>query len=208
MNKQYLDRNSLGLYRSLVSSHAIFNSLTAIQNFITGEETREALTNLSRFAKYLRKLSSSTKEIYNDLFHEKELVELYLSMEKLRFGEQLDYRLHLDADVFSESHKVPSLVLLPAIEKLLLTGTKSKLDRNSLDLYFTENKNGNLVFKAVLKGKTMPLQRENMNEEQAVRTELTEERLVLLEKFEDMQMEHEWQYNDNDTIFKLITKVK
>lgn len=107
-----------------MNRHFIFNSLNSIQYFINSSNKRSANKFLSNFAKLIRKnLDSSTADNFMvNLDEEVERIDLYLSLEKMRFGDKFDFEINVDDDVDVEMTKVPSMILQPFVENSIIHG--------------------------------------------------------------------------------------
>jgi two-component system sensor histidine kinase YesM len=58
------------------------------------------------------------------------LIENYLSIQKLRYVEYLDYLIEIDEDIYS--YQIPKLTLQPLVENSIYHGLKQKDDRGML----------------------------------------------------------------------------
>ena len=107
-----------------MNRHFIFNSLNSIQYFINSSDKKSANKYLSSFAKLIRKnLDSSTADNFIVCLNEEvERISLYLTLEKMRFGEKFDYFVNIDADVDLEMTMVPSMLLQPFVENSIIHG--------------------------------------------------------------------------------------
>jgi LytS/YehU family sensor histidine kinase len=103
--------------KSIIGSHAVFNYLTVLQNQITFDQKRDALTGLSNYAKFVRHIMQQAELDYMPLEQEYLQLSMYLKMEQLRFGDSFEYEVKLDAQC---SHTLfPVFVFLPFIELLV-----------------------------------------------------------------------------------------
>ena len=106
-----------------MNRHFIFNSLNSIQYFINSQDRISANRYLTNFAKLIRKNLDSTVEAGSmiPLSQELEGLELYLSLEAMRFKDRFEYEIIVE-DVDTESIKVPSMLLQPFIENSIIHG--------------------------------------------------------------------------------------
>ena len=119
--------NSLEILRSLVASHAIFNTLTVIQNEILLHNRQQALGALSKFSKFLRSAASGSQDTKNEIGKELQFLKCYTELEELRFKDSVSFAFNdLPLD---ESGDVPSLLLVPFCEIALLRWVKSNIDQ-------------------------------------------------------------------------------
>ncbi len=106
-----------------MNRHFIFNSLNSIQYFINTQDKHSANRYLSQFAKLIRKNLDSATENDNmvSLHQELERLELYLSLESMRFKDRFTYEIDTD-DVETEQIEVPSMLLQPFVENSIIHG--------------------------------------------------------------------------------------
>ncbi len=106
-----------------MNRHFIFNSLNSIQFFINTQDRLSANRYLSSFAKLIRKnLDSSSEEgSMVPLGQELERLELYLSLEQMRFKDRFTYTIDSDG-VDLESVELPSMLLQPFAENSIIHG--------------------------------------------------------------------------------------
>jgi sensor histidine kinase YesM len=107
-----------------MNRHFIFNSLNSIQYFINSSDKRSANKYLSSFAKLIRKnLDSSTANNFIvTLQEEVDRIELYLTLEKMRFQEKFDYELNVSSSIDAEGIEIPSMILQPFVENAIIHG--------------------------------------------------------------------------------------
>lgn len=102
--------------------HFLYNSLNTIAALakIDADKTEKMAMALSKFLKY-----STNRQGTNlvALSEEIEMVETYLSVEKIRFEDQLEYQIVVDKTI--ENAKVPRFLLQPLVENALKHGYQS-----------------------------------------------------------------------------------
>ena len=120
-----LEQNML---KSQMNPHFIFNALNSIKQYVIGNEIENAVYYINKFAKLIRKiLDTSTKKDIS-LDEELETMTTYMTIENMRFSNEIDFKINIDADVDIKKIRVPSLILQPFIENSLWHGLSSKLN--------------------------------------------------------------------------------
>jgi sensor histidine kinase YesM len=106
-----------------MNRHFIFNSLNSIQYFINTQDKISANRYLTNFAKLIRKNLDSAAEAENmvTLQQEIERLELYLSLEAMRFKDRFTYHIN-DNGIDTESIIVPGMLLQPFVENSIIHG--------------------------------------------------------------------------------------
>ncbi len=114
-----LKESRMAIMLSQIQPHFLYNSLTAIEYLCIIDGSEQAATAVRDFSKYLRGNMDSIT--YKDLIpFEKELqhVDLYLSLEKRRFGDLIQTRYDTPALAFA----LPPLTLQPLVENAVRHG--------------------------------------------------------------------------------------
>ncbi len=117
----FLEQRSLN---ASMNRHFIFNSLNSIQYFINSSDKLSANKFLSNFAKLIRKNldSSAANNFIVTLQEEIDRIELYLSLEKMRFSGKFEYLIDLAGDLDTDSIEIPSMILQPFVENSIIHG--------------------------------------------------------------------------------------
>lgn len=105
--------------KSQINPHFIFNSLNSISalTISKGKEAREMVIKLSDFLRY--SLGKDNTEL-NSLEQEIKNVSLYLDIEKVRFGERLQFEKSVSEEC--SNVQVPNLILQPIFENAIKYG--------------------------------------------------------------------------------------
>ena len=112
----------LQFLRAQISPHFVYNALTAIESFIRTDpdRARELLVSFSEFTRY----SFASHAQYTNLADELRLVDIYLELERARFGARLGVTLKVAPEVLSV--RIPSLILQPVVENAVRHGIEPK----------------------------------------------------------------------------------
>ena len=133
-NKTDMLEAELRALRSQMNPHFIFNSLNSIQDLILKEDTDASYDYIVLFADLVRSTLNYSNKDFISIDKELEFLEIYLSLEKLRFKEDFKYKItaKIDKDI-----KVPSLLIQPFIENALIHGLIHKKGLKKLNIEFT-----------------------------------------------------------------------
>lgn len=107
---------------ALMNPHFIFNSLNNIQGLINKDEKRTANEYLVIFSDLVRQNMHNISKGFISLQEELDLVENYLTLEKLRFKELVNYELVVDDEVETEVILIPPLLIQPLVENAVKHG--------------------------------------------------------------------------------------
>lgn len=112
------------LLRAQLNPHFIFNSLSAIQNFIMRNDKNAASQYLVNFSRLMRNiLMGSTTDLFT-LSEEIEILDDYLSLQRLRYLEQFDYYFEVADSIDPEFCLVPSMLIQPFVENAIEHGIR------------------------------------------------------------------------------------
>jgi sensor histidine kinase YesM len=104
----------LEMLRYQLNPHFMFNTMNAISTLILKGENDAASEMLDKLCDFFRYSLEATKQSKSTLREELALLQLYLSIEKVRFGKKLRVSFDVDDDVME--CKVPSMLCQPLIE--------------------------------------------------------------------------------------------
>jgi signal transduction histidine kinase len=117
--KRHIAEIELKAIKAQVNPHFIFNTLNAIQYFVSNNQAEKAEDYLGKLGSLLRKtLDFSSKTLIN-LDDEIGYIEKYLQLEKLRFDDSFNFTIHNHFPVGRGNIQVPPMVLQPHIENAL-----------------------------------------------------------------------------------------
>lgn len=172
--------NSLEILRSLVASHAIFNTLTVIQNEILLHNRQQALGALSKFSKFLRSAASGSSDTKNAMSKELQFMRCYTDLEELRFKDSLSFTHGSMPE--AEGGDVPSLLLVPFCEIALLRWVKSNVEQEVHLKISAETKEDMLHVVIRSEQKAKAWEELYLSAEQQHRVDLFHQRLNLLQE--------------------------
>lgn len=146
IKEKYAIKNEISnLQRSALQAqmnpHFIFNCLNSIQNFIMQNEKLEAMEYLNRFAQLIRQnleTSASTTILLTD---EIEMLNNYIVLEQLRFGQKFDYDIQLDPKIDGEATYIPPLLIQPFVENAILHGVSDIGHRGMININISKSDN-------------------------------------------------------------------
>ena len=141
-NYTYTEKLKTDLLLSQIRPHFIHNSITAMVYYADKdvEKTRSALID---FSKYLRRnIDCVNTDHLGTIEEEIEHVRSYISLAKLRFGDDLK----VDFDLCSGSFLIPVLTVQPLVENAVKHGIKaSESGCGTIMIHTGEDDNNNVV---------------------------------------------------------------
>ena len=129
--KSLLNESELKMLKAQINPHFIFNSLNSISalTLTKPEKAQEMVIKLSDFLRY--SIGKESAEM-NSLKEELQNASLYLDIEKVRFGDRLDFKI--EASPSCMAFKVPNLILQPILENAVKYGVNESTDVVAIEL--------------------------------------------------------------------------
>jgi two-component sensor histidine kinase len=196
-----------------MNRHFIFNSLNSIQYFINTQDKYSANKYLTNFAKLIRKNLDSSSENNNHIFLNQEIerLELYLSLESMRFKDRFEYKINT-GDIDLESIEVPAMLFQPFVENSIIHGilpNENKKGLITINLTIVnENKISKLLVSIEDNGvgieKSLEKKADFGGDHKSQGMEITQKRISLLNKLSrhDFELEGPFQLYDENRLIK------
>lgn len=121
--------------QAMMNPHFVFNVMNSIQHYINTKDTNSANKILTGFAKLIRKNLEICTKSFISLEEELDYLELYLSLEKKRFGEKFQYTIRVNPEIDKEETMIPSMILQPYIENAIWHGLMPKEEGGHLNIH-------------------------------------------------------------------------
>lgn len=127
-------KQKLELLHFLLKPHFVFNALTSIQNLIIEQKTDKSLTYTNYFSKYLRSILDSSGEDLISLKDEIKNMENYVNLEKLRFNEQIGFKINIDPSLNPEHIYLIPFLFQPILENCFKHAFKGKTKQATIKI--------------------------------------------------------------------------
>ena len=124
--------------RQQLQPHFLFNSLNSI-NALIGSRPQEARKMVQQLSDFLRGTIKKEETQWVTLQEELQYLQLYLDIEKVRFGNRLATEIEID----EETHqlKLPALLLQPIVENAIKFGLYDTIGDTVIRLYAAKEEN-------------------------------------------------------------------
>ncbi len=114
--------HELHALRSQMNPHFIFNSLNAIQYYLNDGKLKFSEKYLVKFSRLIRMIFETTRQKSIPLSEELSLLKSYLTLEKMRFDDKLNYEIVIDPHLDLNNTMIPSMLLQPVLENAINHG--------------------------------------------------------------------------------------
>lgn len=122
-----------------MNPHFVFNALNSVQDLILQRDVRSSSIYLAKFADLMRNTLDASQKDNIDIDKEIENLELYLSLEALRFEDnQFSYSITEHNLNRLNDTKIPTMFIQPYVENAIKHGLLHKNGLKKLNISFTE----------------------------------------------------------------------
>ena len=171
------------LLRTQMNPHFVFNAMSVIQSYIyenNPEKSSQFLVNFSRLMRLI--LVNSPKE-FIPIELELEILDKYLSTQKMRFEDRFSYVLHVEDDLLSNKAMVPPMITQPFIENAIEHGQLHTVKGGQIIVEMKEA-NGNLEITISDNGvgRKKSAQTKKIRTHKSMAIDITQERIKILNK--------------------------
>lgn len=117
--KELKNRAELNALQARINPHFLYNALNSIASLAhtSAERTEKMALSLSKLFRYNVNRES---ELTTSLGEELEMVQLYLEIEKQRFGERLNFSIETDKQLYEK--QIPRFLIQPLVENAIKHG--------------------------------------------------------------------------------------
>ena len=115
--EKHFHETQMRLLKNQLNPHFFLNALNSVSALIVRNDKTAALEMLARIGDFLRTSLANPEELHHTLEEELAALDLYLGIEKIRFGERLQTRFDIDPEALKAT--VPSLILQPLFENAI-----------------------------------------------------------------------------------------
>lgn len=141
LNQRMMEMEHTAL-QAQMNPHFIFNCLNSIQQYIFDQDIFAANKYITGFSRLIRATLTNSSKSFISLADEISYLSNYLSLEKLRFKEKMDYCIDLDPAVNSNQYIIPPMLIQPFVENSMRHGLRHKIDgKGTIRIKFTKSGN-------------------------------------------------------------------
>ena len=135
--KELHSQSEMKLLQSQINPHFLYNSLNSIASLAKtdADKTQKMAHSLSDLFKYAINRKGKENSTIKD---EIEMVKTYLEIEKIRFGEHLQF--HIDVDASLESKKIPLFLIQPLVENAIKHGVSKNVAQGLITIKIKKNR--------------------------------------------------------------------
>ena len=129
---------SQSLLRSQMNPHFIFNAMSGIQSYIYTHEPEKSSQFLVNFSRLIRLILENSSKEFIPLELEVEIIEKYLTTQKMRFEDRFEYELIIDQELLVKQVLVPPMITQPFIENAIEHGQLHTIEKGKISIQISE----------------------------------------------------------------------
>lgn len=133
---QLKTKAELETLQSKINPHFLYNSLNSIAGLIHEDagKAEQMTINLSKLFRYSINTQGNN---YSSVKEELEMVRTYLDIEKVRFGDKLNFEINADAE--SANFLIPRFLIQPLVENAIKHGTSKQTGQGIIQIDVVKN---------------------------------------------------------------------
>jgi hypothetical protein len=146
LNTRLMEMEHVAL-QAQMNPHFIFNCLNSIQQYVFDQDVFAANKYITGFAKLIRATLNNSTKAYIPLADEIDYLSTYLSLEKLRFKEKMNYSIEVAPELaHAQSENIPPMILQPYVENCMRHGLRHRRTAGGYIRITVSQQEGLLVF--------------------------------------------------------------
>jgi hypothetical protein len=124
--------------QSQMNPHFIFNAMNSIQNYIIDNNTDDALMYMGEFSKIIRQTLNNSSIQRIALSDEIEYLQSYITLENMRFKNQIGFELIIDKKLDLFETEIPPMLIQPFVENVFVHAFDSRSLHPKLTISFRQ----------------------------------------------------------------------
>jgi tetratricopeptide (TPR) repeat protein len=171
------------LLRSQMNPHFIFNAMTVIQSYIYDNDPSKSSKFLVNFSRLMRLILENSSKEFISLETEIEILQKYLTTQKLRFEDRFDFDISVHPDLAIGETLIPPMITQPFIENSIEHGQLHTIDGGFIRIVFSISNNMlHIEISDNGIGRKKASQNKKSKEHHSMAMNITEERISILNK--------------------------
>jgi hypothetical protein len=193
MLEKELNKTTLTSIKAQMNPHFIFNALNTIQSYVYMNDKKNAGIYISKFSDLTRSILEMSNKETISVYEEITTLELYLSLEKMRFEDSFEYAIQVSDKLEVDKIMLPSMLIQPYVENAVKHGLLHKKSNRELHIYFEQEHQFLKIIiddNGIGRKQSEALKSANNKGHQSFAMEANKKRLeILLQKHKDITLE-------------------
>jgi two-component system sensor histidine kinase YesM len=130
---------------SQINPHFLYNTLETIRMQALATGNMEVVSSIKLLGKSMHYVLENTGTDSTTLAKELEYIEIYLTIQKLRFGDRVNYSIQYPNEMAPENYKILPLLLQPIVENAVIHGLERNRQNGHIQISISHQADHNLV---------------------------------------------------------------
>jgi tetratricopeptide (TPR) repeat protein len=126
------------LLRTQMNPHFVFNAMSVIQSYIYENDIENSSKFLVNFSRLMRLILENSPKEFIPLETEIEILQKYLTTQKLRFEDRFEYSIDCAQELLDEGGMIPPMITQPFIENAIEHGQLHTIEGGFIHVYFSK----------------------------------------------------------------------
>ncbi|MCF6169266.1 histidine kinase, partial [Lutibacter sp.] len=187
--QKQLSEFELHALRSQMNPHFVFNSLNAIQYYITKNDIELSEKYLVKFSRLIRKFFDFSRNKLINLEQEISLLKNYLEIEKMRFGNTFNFQFNIRENLNLSEEKIPSMLLQPIVENAVNHGLFHNEGNGLIKIDFLKNEDLLIV---QISDNGIGLKKAQEIKDNSIKTHVSKSNSILKDRINLLNQSKEW----------------
>lgn len=123
---------------SQINPHFLYNTLESIRMRAIKAGNREVATAIKMLGKSMRYILENTTTSFTTLAKELDYIETYLTIQKLRFHDKINYSLKSNTEFDLDEYQIMPLLLQPIVENAILHGLEEMEQNGKIIIHINQ----------------------------------------------------------------------
>lgn len=197
--------SQLTALKSQMNPHFLFNTLNSLQDLILKHDIKNSNFYLNKFSLLMREILDVSGKDEINLSREIKLLDTYLELEKLRFGDDFLFSIQIADEIDIDHLLLPPMIIQPFIENALKHGLLHKKGDKKLEISFCLKEEVlicEIIDNGVGRKRSEEIKSRNLRTHNSFATQATDKRMDLLNSYNDKKYSFEIidLYEDDNSI--------
>ena len=134
---QLIAQAKLKALLSQMNPHFTFNAMNAIQHFVFNNDEHKSTQYISEFASLMRQTLDNSSKLTISLEDEIAYLEKYISIENMRFENNIQYSITVDKEIDEVFTEIPTMLLQPFVENIFVHAFDSTQKTPFFSIHFS-----------------------------------------------------------------------
>lgn len=201
------------LLRTQMNPHFVFNAMSVIQSYIYENDPEKSSQFLVNFSRLMRLILENSPKEFIPIELEREILDKYLTAQKMRFEHRFDYELSVSDDLLFNKAMVSPMITQPFIENAIEHGQLHTVKGGKIGVYMhAQDQQLIIEIQDNGVGRKISADTKKLRTHKSMAIDITRERIAILNKkykfngsltIKDLDPKHQ-----TGTVVKLVLPLK